>query len=84
MRGDIHPGATFPDYALTDHTGTRRQVVRTAGEGSDDPDPLSRSLLPQGPPAARNYADFYPELKVGYTRIVTISTDNLVETNELP
>jgi peroxiredoxin len=26
--------------------------------------------------------EFYPELKVGYTRIVTISTDNLLKTNE--
>src|SRR5438445_4281148 len=25
---------------------------------------------------------FYPEVKVGYTRIVTISTDNLLRTNE--
>jgi hypothetical protein len=26
--------------------------------------------------------DFYPELKVGYARLVTISTDNLLHTNE--
>jgi peroxiredoxin len=30
----------------------------------------------------RDLVDFYPELKVGYTRIVTISTDNLLKTNE--
>jgi len=27
--------------------------------------------------------EFYPELKVGYARIATISTDNLLQTNEL-
>ena len=30
----------------------------------------------------RDLVDFYPELKVGYTTIVTISTDNLLKTNE--
>jgi peroxiredoxin len=30
----------------------------------------------------RRLVEFYPELKVGYARIVTISTDNLLETNE--
>ncbi len=31
----------------------------------------------------RDLVQFYPELKVGYTRIVWISTDNLLKTNEL-
>jgi peroxiredoxin len=44
---------------------------------------LSRGpFCPKDRRQLRNYVDFYPELKVGYTRIVTISTDNLVETNE--
>ncbi len=30
----------------------------------------------------RDLVDFYPELKVGYARIVTISTDNQLKTNE--
>jgi peroxiredoxin len=30
----------------------------------------------------RHLVDFYPELKVGYARLVTISTDNLLQTNE--
>lgn len=30
----------------------------------------------------RRLVEFYPELKVGYARIVTLSTDNLLETNE--
>jgi peroxiredoxin len=30
----------------------------------------------------RDLVHFYPEVKVGYARIVTISTDNLLKTNE--
>jgi peroxiredoxin len=30
----------------------------------------------------RDFVHFYPEVKVGYTRLVTISTDNLLKTNE--
>jgi peroxiredoxin len=82
MRRDIRPGAVFPDYQLTDQTGTRRRLSELQGS-----DPmilvLSRGhFCPKDRRQLRNYVDFYPELKVGYTRIVTISTDNLVETNE--
>ena len=31
----------------------------------------------------RDLVHFYPEVKIGHTRIVTISTDNLLKTNEL-
>ena len=30
----------------------------------------------------RDLVHFYPEVKVGYARLVTISTDNLLKTNE--
>jgi peroxiredoxin len=82
MRADITVGGTFPDYQLTDHTGTRRSLSELQG---DDPMILVLSrghFCPKDRRQLRNYVDFYPELKVGYTRIVTISTDNLVETNE--
>jgi peroxiredoxin len=82
MRADIHPGATFPDYELTDHAGTRRLLSELQG---NDPMVLILSrghFCPKDRRQLRNYVDFYPELKVGYTRIVTVSTDNLVETNE--
>ena len=82
MRPDIRVGAAFPDYELTDHTGTRRKLSELQGE-----DPmilvLSRGhFCPKDRRQMRNLVEFYPELKVGYTRIVTISTDNLVQTNE--
>ncbi len=31
----------------------------------------------------RNLVDLYPEIKVAYTKVATISTDNLLETNEM-
>ncbi len=82
MREDINVGATFPDYELTDHTGKRRQLSELQG---DDPMILVLSrghFCPKDRRQLRNYVDFYPELKVGYTKIVTISTDNLIEANE--
>jgi peroxiredoxin len=82
MRPDIQVGARFPDYELTDHTGTRRKLSALQG---DDPMILVLSrghFCPKDRRQMRNLVDFYPELKVGYTRIVTISTDNLIQTNE--
>ena len=32
MRSDIVPGATFPDYALPDHTGTVRTLSELQGQ----------------------------------------------------
>lgn len=31
----------------------------------------------------RNLVELYPEIRVAYTKVVTISTDNLLETNEM-
>ena len=31
----------------------------------------------------RNLVDLYPEIKVAYTKVATISTDNLLEANEM-
>jgi len=82
MRPDIVVGATFPDYELTDHTGTRRKLSELQG---DDPMVLVLSrghYCPKDRWQHGRLVEFYPELEVGYTRIVTISTDNLLETNE--
>ncbi len=44
---------------------------------------LSRGhFCPKDRRQLRNLVELYPELKVGYTRIVTISTDNIIQTNE--
>jgi peroxiredoxin len=82
MRADIVLGARFPDYELTDHTGTRRNLSDLQGA-----DPmivvLSRGgYCPKDQRQMRGLVELEPELEVGYCRLVTISTDSLVETNE--
>ena len=83
MRSDIVPGATFPDYELPDQSGRRRRLSELQGA-----DPmilvLSRGhFCPKDRRQLRNLADLYPEIRVAYTKVVTISTDNLLETNEM-
>jgi len=82
MRADIVPGATFPDYELTDHTQTRRRLSELQG---DDPMILILSrghYCPKDNQQHLELAAFYPQIAVAYTRIVTISTGNLLETRE--
>jgi len=83
MRADIVPGGVFPDYDLPDHSGRRRRLSEIQGH-----DPmvvvLSRGhFCPKDRRQLRNLVELYPEIRVAYTKIVTISTDNLLETNEL-
>ena len=82
MRADIVPGALFTDYELTDHTKTRRKLSELQGI-----DPmiliLSRGhFCPKDHQQHLELAEFYPKIAVAYTQIVTISTDNILETNE--
>ena len=82
MRADIAPGGIFPDYELTDHTKTRRKLSELQGI-----DPmilvLSRGhFCPKDHQQHLELAAFYPKLAVAYTELVTISTDNILETNE--
>ncbi len=82
MRADIVPGATFPDYELTDHRGKRRKLSQLQGL-----DPLilvlSRgSFCPKDRRQMEGLVQLHREMEVGYCRMVTVSTDNLIETNE--
>ena len=83
MRADIVAGAVFPDYELTDHTGKRRKLSDLQG-----PDPmilvLSRGgYCPKDRRQAEGLVQLHHEMEVGYARLVTISTDNIVMTTEL-
>jgi len=82
MRGDIVPGGVFPDYELTDHTKTRRRLSELQGI-----DPmvlvLSRGhFCPKDHQQHLELAANYSKIAVSYTRIVTISTDNIIQTRE--
>ncbi len=82
VRADIAPGGTFPDYELADHTTIRRKL--SALQGSD---PMI-VVLSRGHYCPKDYkqhlelAAVYSEIAVAYTQIVTISTDNILETRE--
>jgi peroxiredoxin len=83
MRPDIHPGGRFPDYELPDHTGTRRRLSEIQG---DDPMILVLSrghFCPKDRQQHRILVDLEPEINVAYTKLVTVSTDGLLELNEM-
>jgi peroxiredoxin len=82
MRSDIVPGSTFPDYELPDQTGKHRKLSELQG-----PDPLvvvlaRGSFCPKDHRQHEGLVQLHREMSVGYCRLVTISTDNLLETNE--
>jgi len=82
MRADIVAGAKFPDYELSDHTGKHRRLSEL-----QHADPMVLLLSRGGYcPKERRQAEgllaLHRELEVGYCRLVTISTDSILETNE--
>ena len=82
MRADIVPGGTLPDYELADHHGKHRTLSELQGG-----DPLVLVLSRGGycPKDRRQHeglVQLHREMQVGYCRLVTVSTDNLLETNE--
>ena len=83
MRADIRPGAVFPDYELSDYTGKRRTLSQLQG---GDPTILTLNrggFCPKDRRQLEGLLQLHREMEVGYCRLVTISTDNLIETNEL-
>ena len=84
MRSDIVPGAEFPDYALPDHRGERRTLSALQGG-----DPLVLVLSRGGycPRDRRQHeglVQLHHEMQVGYCRLVTLSTDNLIRDERIP
>ncbi len=83
MRSNIVIGARFPDYELSDQSGRRQRLSEIQG-GDPMIVVLSRGhFCPKDRRQLRNLVEIYPEIKVAYTKVVTISTDNLLETNEM-
>jgi peroxiredoxin len=82
MRSDMVPGAVLPDYELSDQTAKHRKLSELQAE-----QPmvlvLSRgSFCPKDRRQAEGLLQLHREMEVGYCRLVTISTDNLTQTNE--
>jgi peroxiredoxin len=82
VRSDIVPGAILPDYELSDHTGQHRTLSELQ-EGDPLVLVLSRGgFCPKERRQQEGLLQLHRETQVGYCRLVTISTDNLLETNE--
>jgi peroxiredoxin len=82
MRSDIVPGARFPDYELSDHTGKHRKLSEL-----QEQDPMMLVLgrggyCPKDRRQAEGLLQLHREMEVGYCRLVTITTDSITETNE--
>jgi peroxiredoxin len=82
VRADIVPGAICPDYGLSDHRAQHRTLSELQGA-----DPLVLVLSRGGfcPKDRRQHEgllQLHRAMLVGYCRLVTISTDNLLETRE--
>jgi len=76
------PGVTFPDYELSDHTGKHRKLSELQGG-----DPMVLVLgrggfCPKDRRQAEGLLQLHREMEVGYCRLVTITTDNITQTNE--
>src|SRR5204862_6655724 len=82
MRADIIPGATFPDYELSDHTAKRRRLSELQGQNPMIVVLSRGGFCPKDRRQAEGLVALHRELEVGYCRLVTISTSNLTETNE--
>jgi peroxiredoxin len=82
MRPDIVEGGTFPDYKLIGHDRRHHQLSEVQGR-----DPmiliLSRGhYCPKDFQQHRLMVDFHQQVDVAYTKLVTISTSTISETDE--
>jgi len=82
MRADILAGSPFPDYELPDQTGALLKLSQIQGR-----DPmivvLSRGhFCPKDRRQHEGLLRLHREMEIGYCKLVTISTDTLVESNE--
>ena len=82
MRSDMIQGAAFPDYELSDHTGKHRKLSEL-----QEQDPMVVVLgrggfCPKDRRQAEGLLELHREMEVGYCRLVTITTDNITQTNE--
>lgn len=83
MRDDMVEGATFPDYELPDHTGVRRKLSFLQGG-----DPMILMLgrgiwCPKDRQQLHELVRFSAQCAVGFARIVTVTTDSLMLSNDL-
>src|SRR4029079_6275052 len=82
MRSDMTQGAVLPDYELSDHTGKHRKLSELQG---DEPMVLvlgRGGYCPKDRRQAGGLLQLHREMEVGYCRMVTITTDSIIQSNE--
>jgi peroxiredoxin len=82
MRPDMIPGAVFPDYELADHTAKHRKLSELQGQHPMVVVLGRGGYCPKDRRQAEGLVQLHREMEVGYCRLVTISTDNITQTNE--
>src|SRR4030081_1327956 len=80
---ELKAGVTFPDYDLADHTGVPRRLSILQGQ-----DPMVLILgrgrfCPKDHRQLMDLRDFSQRCVVGFTQLVTITDDSLMELNGL-
>lgn len=83
MRPDIVPDATFPDYVLPDHTKTPRRLSDLQGVDTMVLVLTRGAFCPKDRAHHQELVRFHRQLVVGYTRIVTITTDDWHTANSM-
>ena len=81
MRADIAPGAPFPDFVLPDHTRTRRRLSDLQGDQLMVVVLTRGSFCPKDRQHMLELVSFHAQLVVGYTQLVTFTTDSWHATN---
>jgi peroxiredoxin len=81
MKSSITPGTKFPDYVLPDHTKTQRRLSSLQGDQLMIVVLTRGSFCPKDRQHMLELVRFHPQLVVGYTQVVTITTDDWHTTN---
>lgn len=83
MRPDIAHGGNFPDFLLPDHTKTPRRLSDLQGADTMVVVLVRGAFCPKDRAHLHELVRFHQQLVVGFTRIVTITTDDWHTTNNL-
>lgn len=83
MRTDLQVGNKFPDFELPDHTGEVRKLSQLL-RGFPGTLVFSRGYFcPKDRHQLTNYVQrLQPELRVNYCKLITVSVDDKMHTNE--
>jgi peroxiredoxin len=82
MRDDIKVGARVPDYELPDQDGVMQHLADLQGSNPMVLHLSRGGFDPKEHRFLRHLVDAYLDFRVGYSRLVVISTDNQLEINE--